>query len=319
VDQEPGSFRTVVRRRRTHRHNRNRLIRRILLATAGVGLAFGLSVGMHYLLPSHSARTVDLRHPATDAARERLIRFEQESRSIEGRKIYPYSVIPGGVRDAHELKWVADHDPVVAAHYAGFDYDHARIVKLVLSRTVYLSYRIGNKVYWTRHRISLKKGEELITDGKITGRTRCANRVEEQPQQATSELEPPAVRFEQPMQPAIGPAVANPPIPFQSALLNHPGLPGFGPTTPLTLYDPIGPGTWIPFAPPQLPNVCGGEKKGKNEPAPGAVAIITGKNGKGKEAGCGSGGAVPEPGTWLLVASGLGLIYWKSRRHLARI
>ena len=102
------------------------------------------------------------------------------------------------INDARELKWVAEHDPVVAAHYRGFDYDHARVVRLVLARTVYVSYRIGNQVYWTRHRVTLKKGEKLITDGRMTARARCANRVEEIPQQATNLAEPPPAKLDQP-------------------------------------------------------------------------------------------------------------------------
>ena len=93
---------------------------------------------------------------------------------------------------------------MVASHYAGFDYDRARVVRLVLARTAYVSYRIGNRVYWTRHRVTLKKGETVITDGKITARSRCGNRVEETPQQATSSSEPPVAKFDEPMLPAIG-------------------------------------------------------------------------------------------------------------------
>ena len=146
---------------------------------------------------------------------------------------------------------------MVASHYAGFDYDHARVVRLVLARTAYISYRIGNKVYWTRHRVSIKKGETLITDGKITARSRCGNRVEEVPQQATSSSEPPAVKFEEPVQPSMGTAVTTLPIPFESAL-NRPGLPGLGPALPLSLVDPFENGVWVPISPPPIPtSVCG--------------------------------------------------------------
>ena len=234
------------------------------------------------------------------------------------RPVYPYSVVPGGVRDARELKWAAQHDPVVASHYAGFDYDHARVVRLVLARTAYVSYRIGNKVYWTRHRVTLKKGETLITDGRMTARSRCANRVEEVPQQATSESEPPAAKFEEPIHPATGTAVATPPVPFESALLNRPSVPGMGPALPLSLVDPFGEGTWTPISPGPLPGVCG-VGKNKNGSNPG---IPPGKKGKGNPCsnggGSGGGGAIPEPGTWLLVASGLAALYWKTRHRFVR-
>ncbi len=282
----------------------------VVLVALGVGLS---SVALRYLSPSlfHAAKSVEPDRQSAETSRNLLLLTQQEAlRPIEARPVYPYSVVPGGVNDARELRWVAEHDPVVAAHYAGFDYDHARVVRLVLARTVYLSYRIGNKVYWTRHRVTLKKGEKLITDGKITGRTRCANRVEEVPQQATSFSEPPAAKFEEPIHPSTGTAVANPPAPFQSAMLNRQGLPGLGPA-PLSLYDPFNNGTWVPISPPPLPGICGvGKKK---------TGIETGsKKRKGDPCGNGGGGEVPEPGTLLLVACGLAFVYWTTRHRFAR-
>jgi len=285
-----------------------------LLATTLLACGFGISaVALRYLVPSlfRASVSVEPNRQSAEASRERLVQVQQEAlRSLENRTVYPYSVVPGGVKDVAELKWAAQHDPVVAAHYAGFDYDHARVVRLVLARTAYVSYRIGNKVYWTRHRVSLKKGEEVITDGKITARTRCANRVEEVPQQATSSSEPPAAKFEEPVHPATGTAVASPPVPFESALLTRPGMPGLGPAPPLSVYDPFSGNPLVPFSPPELPSVCGVGKK----PTGGGG----GKKGKGNPCG-GAGGEVPEPGTWLLVASGLALIYWKTRHRFARI
>ena len=93
-------------------------------------------------------------------ARNVLQLTQQESlRQVEDRPVYPYSVVPGGVRDARELKWATEHDPVVAEHYAGFDYGRAHVVKVVLALEVYVSYRIGKRLYWTRHSTRLKKGE----------------------------------------------------------------------------------------------------------------------------------------------------------------
>ena len=43
-----------------------------------------------------------------------LMRTQQETlRQMENRPVYPYSVVSGGVRDVAELKWAAEHDPVV--------------------------------------------------------------------------------------------------------------------------------------------------------------------------------------------------------------
>jgi len=312
---EAGNVQTVVRKRRTRRHRRNRLIRHVILGSLFVACGFGLaSVALRHLSPSlfHASISVPQSHSAESATNLLLLTQQETARTVVDRPVYPYSVVPGGINDARELKWVAEHDPIVAAHYAGFDYDHARVVRLVLARTAYISYRIGNKVYWTRHRVTLKKGEKLITDGKMTARARCANRVEEVPQQATNSAEPPPAKFEEPVHPSIGTAVSAPPVPFVSTLLNRPSVPGLGPAPPLTLYDPIEGGTWVPISPPPLPGVCG---VGKN-PKTGTTTTVKGK--KGNPCSSGGGGEVPEPGTWLLVASGLGLTYWMSRRKIAR-
>ena len=311
-----------MRRRRTRRHHqRNRRIDHALLLILGGALALGFAaMALHYLSPSlfKASRSPEPSREAVEASRDHFLAIQQEAlRSMENRPVYPYSVVPGGVKDAHELKWAAQHDPVVASHYAGFDYDHARVVRLALARTVYVSYRIGSKIYWTRHRVSLKKGESLITDGKITARTRCGNRVEEVPQQATSRSEPPAAKFEEPIQPNLGTALSQPPVPFKSALLNRPPVASLGPAPPLAMYDPIGGGfAWVPIAPPALPTVCGiGKKPGKD----GVITVISdGKKKTIKPCPSGGGGtsAVPEPGTWLLFGSGFAFLYWASRRKL---
>jgi hypothetical protein len=319
---EVGNVQKIARRRRTRRHRRNRLVRHILVCVSLGALALGLSsIALRYLSPSlfrASNSTVPDRR-AVEASRDLLLATQQQVlHTLDKRPVYPYSVVAGGVKDVSELKWAAEHDPVVAAHYAGFDYDHARVVRLVLARTAYISYRIGNKVYWTRHRVSLKKGETVITDGKITARTRCANRVEEIPQQAHSSSEPPPSKFEEPIAPAAGTAVANPPVPFQSTLLNRPPLPSLGPAPPLSLYDPLGGGTMVPIAPPPLPSVCGPITKKKTngieETASNGKKKLTG----GNPCGSGNGGEVPEPSSWLLVASGLALMYWLIRNKPVR-
>jgi len=285
------------------------MIRRVLFGTAVLALGVGISaVALRYLSPSlfRSSRSSTQQAEINRArALEAQMEVQQEVlRSMEARPVYPYSVVPGGVRDAQELKWAVEHDPVVAAHYAGFDYEHARLVRLVLARTVYVSYRIGNKIYWSRHRITLKKGETVLTDGSIIARTRCANRVEVVPQQATSSSEPPAVRFDQPAMPSLGTATSSLPVPFQSSLLSNP--PGMGPTLPLSTFSPFGTGIWVPISPPPLPGVCGVGKKS------------TTTKRKGNPCGNGGGGGVvPEPGTWLMVVSGLAAMFWISRRRIA--
>jgi hypothetical protein len=286
---------------------------------AGVFLFFfaaGLSaVALRYLSPSlHSAQTSpDLNRTAAEDARIRLLAASEVALrpKASARPVYPYSVVPGGVEDARELKWVAEHDPIVAAHYAGFDYDHARVVRLTLAQTVYVSYRIGNHVYWTRHRITLHKGEKLITDGKITARARCANRVEEVPQQLNSSSEPPVAKFEEPVGGSEGSSMAVPPVEFASALLNRPAFAGLEPLPPLSLYTPFSGGDVVPISPPPLPDgVCAPPK----QPVKGGIALADiGK--KKRTSPCGTTGVVPEPGTWLMLITGVIAVALLARRR----
>jgi hypothetical protein len=279
---------------------------------------------LNYLSPSlfRSSREVEPSRESAEASRNLVLAVQQEALAeIEKRPIYPYSLVPGGVHTVKELKQAAEHDPVVASHYAGFDFDHARIVRLRKALAAYVSYRMGAHVYWTRHLVALRKGEMLITDGKITCRTRCANRVEEVPQQATSEAEPPVVKFDEPILPSTGTATATPPVPFQSAL-NRPA-PGLGPAPPLGLYDPFTGGNITPISPPPLPSLCGiGPKKPSSTGGGLEPVEFTGKTTKKKPINpCGNStglATVPEPGTWLLLATGLIAIYAISRRRLSR-
>jgi hypothetical protein len=294
----------------------------MLVAAFTLAFAFA-SVILQRVSPSlfRASHSSDPDPQAVEASRNAFLQSQQESlrqMELHDRPVYPYSVVAGGVKDARDLKWMADHDPVVRQHYAGFDYDHARVVRLTLARTAYISYRIGNKVYWTRHRVTLHKGETVITDGRITARTRCANRVEEVPQQANSTAEPPPAKFDEPVEPATGTAQEAPPVPFQTSLLNRNPVPGLGPAPPLSIYDPFNPGSWVPIAPPPLPGVCDpGKKPTKGGGAPVAASTSTGKKKSGGNPCGGPGGEVPEPSTWLMVASGIAAIWWMMRRRYA--
>jgi hypothetical protein len=121
------------------------------------------------------------------------------------------------------------------------------------------------------------------------------------------------------MAPATGTAISNPPVPFQSALLNRAPAQGIGTSEPISMYDPIGGGSLVPLSPPPLPlGVCGisGKKNGNGHD--GGIGIGGKKKKKGTNPCGGGGGEVPEPGSWLLVATGLGLMIWKMRQKFSR-
>jgi len=79
---------------------------------------------------------------------------------------------------------------VVAAHFSDFSGPKSRIVELKADRAAYVSYRINDKVYWTKKKVKLAKGEKLLTDGANYARARCGNRISEVSQAPTSAEEP---------------------------------------------------------------------------------------------------------------------------------
>jgi hypothetical protein len=104
--------------------------------------------------------------------------------------VYRNSVIPGGVHSQSELASALQRDPVAAAHYAGFDVAATRIVRVEQSRLVHVSYRIGDKIYWTKKKVRLALGEILLSDGKHLTRARCGNRIADEPQGPLLDNEP---------------------------------------------------------------------------------------------------------------------------------
>jgi len=180
------------------------------------------------------------------------------------RPVYPYSVIPGGVSSKTELQNVLRHDAVAAAHYADFQTRFARVIRLVGAREVYVSYRLGDHVYWTRNRITLRAGETLLSDGAHLVRARCGNRLSET-SGPSSPSEPLAEAFDLPITPILPgwspvdvpapPPVLNDPSQISIALNSpQPGPPdNAGPVIPIFPFPCCGGGRPSPPNSPLLP------------------------------------------------------------------
>jgi PEP-CTERM motif len=305
-------------RRRTRRHRRNRLLRRSLLAavfvmgglTGAALLPFDFGSYLASSFSSNPAQEWSNSDVHRDLALSAAGDSDASQPSRQAHPVYPYSIVPGGVHDPKELEQAFERDPVVAAHYRGFDFRRARVVELNQDKAVYVSYRIAGHVYWTTKLVHLRRGEKVITDGKMTLRTRCGNQVSETARQEVSPKEPTVARMEQPMNDG-GSATAIPiPADFDSALA-RPNLTSFGPAVPGHGYIANN-GGLLSLYPPPLPT-CNPGKKGKagSGPTPGAT---TGK--KKNSGGCNSPPAeVPEPGTWLLLSTGLAGAYLRYRKN----
>jgi hypothetical protein len=273
----------------------------LLVAVCLAGLRLGSEGIRHFADNWGRPQTIGLNRSLSAIAGPQPGMIQARNRRI----VYPYSVVPGGVISADELRDAATHDASVAEHYAGFDYKRAKVVEVDHPRLVYLSYRRGGKIFWTRKQASLHPGEKLLTDGKITARTRCGNRVSVLPQANTAPNEPTIAELDRPD--ALASGMESPSSAFNSSLLGEPVMPGgpapVGGSTGGTLADGgmpggTGPGVFVPFpGVPPIPGECvpkktGTEKKGcKPVPPP----------------------EVPEPGTVVLVLSGAAAIFGRFR------
>ena len=219
-----------------------------------------------------------------------------------GRLVYPYSVVPGGIHDSNELREAIQRDRAVARHYAAFNLHKTRIVELKNPRLVYLSYRLGDKIFWTRKQIKLRQGERLITDGNISARTRCANQVSVLPQTAVSTEEPLPEQLEDPF--GVGGSATHIDFPnsIESALLRRtpPGL-GEGPGS--GFFGPPFGGGGPGIAPPPSPSSCAKPPCSTTSPPPPPPPPLP------------PPAPVPEPGSILLVSSGLAGIYLRHRKR----
>ena len=107
------------------------------------------------------------------------------------RVAYRYSVVPGGVFSAEELRLSRRIDRVVAAHYVDFGVAPV-MAALPRDSYLYVSFRRGDKVYWTSAKRLLHKGERVVSDGKHMGRARCGNRLSELPMSPTEQNDEPS-------------------------------------------------------------------------------------------------------------------------------
>lgn len=210
----------------------------------------------------------------------------------DGRSFYPYSVIPGGARSAVELRSAVAHDNVVAEHYSDFNLEKTRVTRLSEARAVFVSYRIGNRIFWTKNRMTLPEGETVLTDGAHMARTRCGNRLSEVPGEPVLKAEPSPEAMELPA--GRGPLamlVAPPEIPLvappTTGIVAPETPPGSIFVPPIVPIFPLG-GTPFPPGAPSTPPPSGPPPAGPPPPPPPPPPV-----------------SAPEPSSVLTLTAGL--------------
>jgi hypothetical protein len=141
-----------------------------------------------------------------------------DAASASKRLVFPWSVVSGGVDSATSMRRAMEEDAVVATHYSGLNPAEFKLQVLPESRSGYVSYRIRDKVYWTRRMVTLQAGESVLSDGRTMVRGRCGNLV------SATAREPVAPDGAEPPEPAMDvPAseaqlVTTPPLPVEAVV-----------------------------------------------------------------------------------------------------
>jgi PEP-CTERM motif len=206
-------------------------------------------------------------------------------------EVFPYSVIPGGIRSARDLQQAARHEALVARHYSGFHFESTRVIHALKDKKVYVSYRVGGQIFWTRRKVTIHAGETLLTDGHNLARGRCGNRISESPKSPGSPDEPSDSTMSTAL---VFPDAA--PLGFLVADVSLP-LALLPPQTSFPPSDNMPPDGSFP--PIFLPLFVG--PRSPSDPFPPAVPPIV---------------SAPEPGSLLLAVLGLGALAFLRLRRI---
>ena len=191
---------------------------------------------------------------------------------LSQRKVFPFSVVPGGTINKEEVKAGVAADPVVREHYKGIELDKLKPYRLTQPARGYVSYRIGNRIFWTAQRLYLKAGEILLSDGIHMLRGRCGNRV-------SLEARLPILIAAEPKEAVLDLPSWDAPL-FQ-AMVREANLgdsylplllPGNGPQALISIYTDL-PAAIFAVAPPVGPGLLGGVLPGALPPTQGDYGL----------------------------------------------
>jgi hypothetical protein len=169
----------------------------------------------------------DLHTPKTQEQKiAELSQIEDASSEINGK--WRGVCKKNSIHSVEDFKKTVQSDPVLARHFAGFNWSTARIEKQDKEIYVFVTHREDDVIQQTTKPIRLPKDDGYITDGVRAARTYCCNDIDMKPT-AGALTAPPSI--------TMTPTAGDPGSDSVSQL-------GWGPVKPST-----------PGSPPQSPNV----------------------------------------------------------------
>jgi hypothetical protein len=171
-----------IRRSRKGSRLKKRMAAIALAGVAGCAGLFALAMQETASAPAAQPQEVAGTTAPAPTVLRTAAQVEAQEKLNKTRRVYPYSIVPGGLADRKELARAIVTDKVVAVHYAAFEAGKATVETVRKPRAVYVSYRKGDKVYWTAKKLQLAEGETLLSDGRSEIRGRCGNRISDVPQ-----------------------------------------------------------------------------------------------------------------------------------------
>lgn len=154
----------------------------------------------------------------------RPVLYDDAPAAHPDRPAYRYSVIPRGAYSGEELREALSIDGIAAGHHRAVVLDAVRVETVSAPRQVYMSYRVGDDIAWTKHRVLLPAGETILTDGVNEIRARCGNGVSDVPREPTRDPEPDPRAFDDADDPATSPVSRPAPLGL-APLLTGGGVP----------------------------------------------------------------------------------------------
>jgi hypothetical protein len=191
-----------------HHRGWHGLLRKVLKTVLLITLSGLPLAALLFCLRSSSSQSL-IAEMARHGLREATTGLELTPDYRGGRQVFPYSVVPGGLRNLRDAQDSIDSDPAVALHYRGLHIENLALRRTAAAMDVFVSYRVQNAIYWTSHKIHMAKGELVLVDGKNLIRARCGNRIAfELPPEAPKAppLEPPPEIFEYGLPPSFSPS-----------------------------------------------------------------------------------------------------------------